>query len=106
MAIVVLTVITTRCVYAEPQARRRKKIMGKNKVALIIAGIAVAAVVLIAVVFITTNNRAISLEEQILSADSDIQVQEKRRTDLIYNLVDCVKKYDKYEAGETRMYKR
>ncbi|MBE6014739.1 MAG: LemA family protein [Lachnospiraceae bacterium] len=80
--------------------------MGKNKVALIIAGIAVAAVVLIAVVFITTNNRAISLEEQILSADSDIQVQEKRRTDLIYNLVDCVKKYDKYEAGETRMYKR
>ena len=33
-----------------------------------------------------------------MSADSDIQVQEKRRTDLIYNLVDCVKEYDKHEA--------
>ena len=69
-----------------------------NKKALIIAGIVAAIVVFIIVLFITTNNRAISLEEQILSADSDIQVQEKRRTDLIYNLVDCVKEYDKHEA--------
>jgi LemA protein len=46
----------------------------------------------------STNNRAISLEEQVLSADSDIQTQEKRRQDLIYNLADCVKEYDKHEA--------
>lgn len=31
-------------------------------------------------------------------ADSDIKVQEKRRVDLVYNLVDCVKQYDKHEA--------
>lgn len=69
-----------------------------NKRTLIIIGIVVAAVLMIVGIFATTNNRAISLEEQILSADSDIQVQEKRRTDLIYNLVDCVKEYDKHEA--------
>lgn len=69
-----------------------------NKRTLIIIGIVVAVVLMIVGIFATTNNRAISLEEQILAADSDIQVQEKRRTDLIYNLVDCVKEYDKHEA--------
>ena len=69
-----------------------------NKRTLIIIGIVVAVALMIVGIFATTNNRAISLEEQILSADSDIQVQEKRRTDLIYNLVDCVKEYDKHEA--------
>ena len=43
------------------------------------------------------QNKAIVLEEQISVADSDINVQEKRRVDLIYNLVDCVKEYDKHE---------
>ena len=69
-----------------------------NKKTWIIIGIVVAAVLMTVGIFATTNNRAISLEEQILSADSDIQVQEKRRTDLIYNLADCVKEYDKHEA--------
>ena len=68
------------------------------KRALIISGIVVAAILLIIGIFAVTNNRAISLEEQIMSAKSDIQVQEKRRTDLIYNLADCVKQYDKHEA--------
>ena len=44
------------------------------------------------------QNKAIGLEEQIKSAKSDIQVQEKRRVDLVYNLVDTVKEYDKHEA--------
>lgn len=44
------------------------------------------------------QNKAIALEEQIRVADSDIKVQEKRRVDLIYNLVDTVKQYDKHEA--------
>ena len=59
-----------------------------NKRTLIIIGIVVAVVLMIVGIFSTTNNRAISLEEQILAADSDIQVQEKRRTDLIYSDVD------------------
>ena len=69
-----------------------------SKKTWIIIGIIVAFVVMVIGIFATTNNRAISLEEQILSADSDIQIQEKRRADLIYNLVDCVKEYDKHEA--------
>jgi LemA protein len=46
----------------------------------------------------SAQNKAFSLEEQVNTADSDIKVQEKRRVDLIYNLVDCVKQYDKHEA--------
>lgn len=44
------------------------------------------------------QNRAIGLEEQVEVAKSDINVQEKRRVDLVYNLADCVKQYDKHEA--------
>lgn len=63
----------------------------KNKGTWIIVGIVAAFVLLIAGIFVSTNNRAVSLEEQVFTADSDIQAQEKRRTDLIYNLADCVK---------------
>lgn len=41
------------------------------------------------------QNKAISYEEQVNTAESDIKVQEKRRVDLVYNLADCVKQYDK-----------
>ena len=44
------------------------------------------------------QNKAIMLEEQIKTASSDIEIQEKRRVDLVYNLVDTVKQYDKHEA--------
>ena len=44
------------------------------------------------------KNKAIALEEQVNSASSDINVQEKRRADLLYNLVDTVKAYDKHES--------
>lgn len=43
------------------------------------------------------KNTAISYEEQVAAAQSDIQVQEKRRFDLIPNLVEMVKAYDKHE---------
>lgn len=43
------------------------------------------------------QNKAIGLEEQIKAANSDVEIQEKRRVDLIYNLVDTVKEYDKHE---------
>lgn len=48
--------------------------------------------------FINIQNSAIVLEEQVRVAYSDINVQEKRREDLLYNLVDTVKNYDKHEA--------
>lgn len=44
-----------------------------------------------------SKNEAISLEENVSATYSDVKVQEKRRTDLITNLVDCVKEYDKHE---------
>lgn len=44
------------------------------------------------------QNKAFVLEEQVNTAASDVEVQEKRRVDLIHNLVDCVKQYDKHEA--------
>ena len=71
--------------------------MSKAKLAIIIA--VVAVVVIICGVFAVQShrNKAIGLEEQIGTAQSNIKVQEKRRADLIPNLVDCVKQYDKHE---------
>lgn len=43
------------------------------------------------------KNTAISYEEQIHEAGSNLEVQYKRRSDLIPNLVDCVKAYDEHE---------
>lgn len=67
----------------------------------VIIGVCIVAafVLLVVSVFISTNNRAISLEEQVFSAQSNIQVQEKRRTDLIYNLADCAMQYDEHEKS-------
>lgn len=48
------------------------------------------------------QNKAFILEEQVETALSDIDVQEKRRVDLVYNLVDCVKQYDNHEAETLR----
>lgn len=45
-----------------------------------------------------SRNKAIGYEEAIETSMADIKVQEKRRIDLIPNLVDCVKQYDKHEA--------
>lgn len=65
----------------------------------VIIGVGVMAVVLMIVFGIqSSQNKAIALEEQVNTAQSDIKVQEKRRIDLIGNLVDCVKEYDKHEA--------
>ena len=67
------------------------------KVVLIVIAI-IIAVGLMAVLGIQSYmNRAISMEEQVTTAKSDVNVQEKRRVDLLGNLVDCVKNYDKHE---------
>ena len=74
--------------------------MKKNM--LIIAGIIAAAILLIVVMVASINNQAISLEEQISGAEAQINVAEKRRIDLVYNLVDSVTEYQEYE-GETML---
>lgn len=64
-----------------------------------IIGAAVVAVILTCVFAVqSAQNRAISLEEAVYTAESDIKVQEKRRVDLVYNLADCVKEYDQHES--------
>lgn len=72
--------------------------MNKWKLPLII-GSGVVAIILLCVFGVqSSQNKAIALEEQVNTAQSDIKVQEKRRVDLVYNLADCVKQYDKHEA--------
>lgn len=66
---------------------------------VLITLLAIGFVVILGV-FITQSyqNKAISMEEQVNTAQSDIKIQEKRRVDLLYNLVDAIKAYDKHEA--------
>ena len=71
--------------------------MKSYKMLLIIIAIVIAVVILSMFTFQGVQNKAISYEEQIESAKSDINVQEKRRADLIPNLVDCVQAYDEHE---------
>lgn len=71
--------------------------MKYTKITLITIAIIIATILLGVFAFQGVQNKAISLEEQIYTAHSDIDVQQKRRADLIPNLVDCVKAYDKHE---------
>ncbi len=57
---------------------------------------AVAAIVLFVIV---TYNRLVSLTQRTQSAWSDVDVQLKRRTDLVPNLVESVKGYAAHERG-------
>lgn len=60
--------------------------------------------VIIGVVFLfvcmvqSYQNSAITMEEQVNESKSAIETAQKRRFDLIRNLADCVKEYDKHEA--------
>ena len=71
--------------------------MKNFKPVLIGIAVVIAAILLFVFAFQGVQNKAISLEEQINTAQSEIKVQEKRRADLIPNLVDCVKAYDEHE---------
>lgn len=74
-------------------------VIKKNWKVMMIVAAGILAVILLGVFVIqSSQNKAFALEEQVNSADSDIKVQEKRRVDLVMNLVDCVKQYDKHEA--------
>lgn len=66
---------------------------------IIILGIVLSVIMVISIVFITTNNHVVVLEEQINESMSSIKIQEKRRVDLFINLVDTVKSYNKYEQS-------
>lgn len=64
----------------------------------VIAIVAVVAVILGSVVGITSvPGNAIKYEEKVTEARSAINIQEKSRNELLPNLADCVKSYDKHE---------
>ena len=71
-----------------------------TKTTLIIIGIVLATILLFVGVFASANNKAIYLEEQVKGALSNIDVAEKRRVDLVYNLADATLAYQEYE-GDT-----
>ena len=58
-----------------------------------------AAVAAIVVFVIVSYNRLVSLVQRSQSAWSDVDVQLKRRTDLVPNLVESVKGYAAHERG-------
>lgn len=68
-----------------------------KKLILIIVGIIASLFLMFWVMGISKYNQAIYLEEQLGESESSINIQEKRREDLILNLVDCVESYNKYE---------
>jgi LemA protein len=72
--------------------------MSKRMFGILIGlGIFIGVIVVSFAVAFSTQNKAISLEEQINESKSSIEIQEKRRVDLILNLVDTVKSYNKHE---------
>lgn len=69
-----------------------------NLKGILIAGAAILAVIILVIVGINSvAGNAITYEETVTEAQSAIKIQEKRRADLIPNLADCVKAYDKHE---------
>jgi LemA protein len=71
--------------------------MKSFKLILIVVAVIAAVALMFVFAFQGVQNKAINLEEQITTAQSEIKIQEKRRADLIPNLVDCVKAYDEHE---------
>ena len=67
------------------------------KKALLIVGAIVALILFVVFLGFGAENRAISQEEMIENTAGNIRVEEKRRFDLIPNLVECVKAYDEHE---------
>jgi LemA protein len=66
-------------------------------VELIIAGVLILLVVVLIVWIIGTYNSLIQVEKQVENSWAQIDVQLKRRTDLIPNLIETVKGYAKFE---------
>lgn len=64
-----------------------------------IIGIIIAVVVLVVIWYFSTYNNLISLRNKKDNEWSQIDVQLKRRSDLIPNLVETVKGYAKHEEG-------
>lgn len=68
-------------------------------VLLVLIGLAVLAVVIVGIYLLMTYNIFVTLKNRVKEAWSDIEVQMKRRYDLIPNLVEIVKGYAAHEKN-------
>jgi len=64
--------------------------------------VVVAVVAVLIIVFLTYYNRFVRLSQQIDNSLAQINVQLKKRADLVPNLVSAVKGYMKHERGAIR----
>lgn len=71
--------------------------MKLNKTVLISIAAVVAVILLIVFALNSVQATAIAYEEKVTDAESNIQVAEKRREDLLRTLADAIKSYDKHE---------
>lgn len=68
-------------------------------VLLVLIGLAVLAVIIVGIYLLVTYNIFVTLKNRVKEAWSDIEVQMKRRYDLIPNLVEIVKGYAAHEKN-------
>ncbi len=66
---------------------------------MLVGGIVIAIIVILAIIFIATYNGLVRKRNQVKNAWSQIDVQLKRRFDLIPNLMETVKGYMQHERG-------
>ena len=72
---------------------------GTETILLGVLGVGALVFVVVAIFVIGTYNRRVALRNRFKNAFSQIDVQLKRRHDLIPNLVETVKGYMKHESG-------
>lgn len=72
--------------------------MRQLKLGAIILAIIIAVVIAFTFMIQGTQTTANNLAEEVTTAKSNIKIKEKRRFDLVRNLADCVKSYDKHES--------
>src|SRR5690606_36736504 len=82
---------------ADPARPYSEPTLDQEHVTVIIVWIVLAIVVLLAIYVIVTYNGLVSLRNRIENAWAQIDVQLKRRYDLIPNLVETVKGYAAHE---------
>jgi LemA protein len=68
-------------------------------IALIVVGVVVLVVIIVGVMIIGIYNKLVTLRNRYKNAYAQIDVQLKRRYDLIPNLVETAKGYMKHESG-------
>lgn len=70
----------------------------QNHKTLIISIIAVLAFILVCIFIVQgSGNKAITYEESVMTAKADVDTQLARRYNVLTELAECVKQYDKHE---------